>query len=85
LAGVPAAENQGVWVTGSNGITPVVITGQQLVYSNNELKTVKAIGIFQQPAIVQGQSRSFSAGTGNLVYEATFTDGTWGIYEVNLP
>jgi hypothetical protein len=27
-----------------------------------------------------GQSRSFEATKGNLVYIATFTDNTWGIF-----
>jgi hypothetical protein len=46
------------------------------------MKTIQLLQIFPQPAYVTGQSRSFDASTGNLVYQATFGDETWGIYKV---
>jgi len=80
LSGVPAVQNEGVWaLTASKGLVPVVVKGEPLAVGATT-KTVKAIGIFQLPAGVLGQSRSFDASTAGLVYQATFTDNTWGIY-----
>jgi len=58
--------------------------GQQLDF-HGTAKTVKSIQIFVQAGGAMGQSRSFEAGTGKLVYQATFDDGTWGIYQAALP
>ena len=90
LSGVPASQNTGLWaVTGSNGIQPVIITGQQLPFTSGTaaptLKTVKSISIFQQPPLASGQSRGVDTSTANLVCQATFTDATWAIYKVTFP
>ncbi|GEM_PF-6338325 len=83
LSGVPAVQNQGVWIVGSNGIpTPIVRKGDMLNFQGT-LKKVKKIGIFELAPSVTGQTRSFDAVIGNLVFRATFTDGTIGIYKID--
>jgi hypothetical protein len=84
LSGVPASRNSGVWASTPGGIIPILVTGQQLDF-HGTAKTVKSIQIFEQAGGAMGQSRSFEAGTGKLVYQATFDDGTWGIYQAALP
>ncbi|GEM_PF-3890831 len=84
LSGVPATGNVGVWAKRTSGIMRVVITGDQLDV-HGTLKTVKKFAIFQLAPMVMGQSRSFTASTGEIVFQATFTDGTWGIYTATLP
>ena len=84
ISGVPASRNSGVWASTPGGIIPILITGQQLDF-HGRAKTVKSIQIFEQAGGAMGQSRSFDAGTGKLVYQATFDDGTWGIYQAALP
>jgi hypothetical protein len=85
LTGVPASQNQGIWAAMPDGsLTPVVEKGNLLDFHGTN-KTVKSIGIFQQASNFLGQSRSFDTDAGILVYEATFTDQTWGIYQVLLP
>jgi sugar lactone lactonase YvrE len=84
LSGVPASRNSGVWASTPGGIIPILVTGQQLDF-HGTAKTVKSIQIFEQASGAMGQSRSFDASTGKLVYQATFNDGTWGIYQAALP
>jgi hypothetical protein len=82
LASVPSGMNTGIFaVAGDGSITLVSRTGT-LMPVRSVMKTIKSLQIFQQAPFVLGQSRSFDASTANLVYQATFTDGTWGIYEV---
>jgi len=76
LSGVPAVQNTGVWAVAPDGtLTMVVKTGATL-----DTKTVKSITIFPLAQGAIGQSRSFDTSTGKIVYQANFTDGSWGIY-----
>jgi hypothetical protein len=84
LSGAPASSNSGVWASTPGGIIPILVTGQQLDF-HGTAKTVKSIQIFEQAEAAMGQTRSFDASTGKLVYQATFNDGTWGIYQAALP
>jgi probable HAF family extracellular repeat protein len=71
----------GVWVaTENNGILPLVFTGQILKF-HGETKTVSAIKVFEQPKTSLGITRAFDPATSNTVFQVTFTDHTWGIYE----
>jgi len=82
LTGVPPGQNIGIFAVQSDGsITLVQRTGVLLPVHALE-KTVASLQIFQTPPYVTGQSRSFDASTANIVYQATFTDGTWAIYEL---
>jgi probable HAF family extracellular repeat protein len=84
LSGVPASRNSGVWKATPTGIIPLIQTGQQLDW-HGVTKTVKTIGVFQVAPVIMGESRSYDRTKGNLVYRATFTDGTWGIYQLVFP
>jgi len=76
LGGVPAVQNTGIWAVAPDGtLTMVVKTGATL-----DNKTVKSIIVFPLAQGAIGQSRSFDASTGKIVYQANFTDGSWGIY-----
>jgi hypothetical protein len=66
-------------------VVRVVAKGDSLPFRGGAQKTVKTIGVFQQPAKAVGQSRSFDPSTGAIVYQATFTDGNWGIYRATFP
>jgi hypothetical protein len=84
LSGEPPSRNEGVWALWNGELTRVVGKGDSLDL-RAPAKTVKSVVIFQLVPTALGQSRSFDATTGNLVFEATFTDGTWGIYEATAP
>jgi hypothetical protein len=84
LSGVPSSQNNGVWALWNGELTRVVGKGSMLELHAPE-KTVKSFGIFLLVPTALGQSRSFDPTTGNLVFQATFTDGTWGIYEATPP
>jgi probable HAF family extracellular repeat protein len=84
LSGQPATKNQGVWAVTNGKLSSVVREGDMLDV-NGTSKKVSKLGIFQITPMAMGQSRSFDASTANLVYQATFTDGTWGIYKAAFP
>jgi hypothetical protein len=48
-------------------------------------KTIKTLSFLPAIAGVSGQTRGFSQTTGDLVYSATFTDGSAGIFKVVFP
>jgi hypothetical protein len=85
LVDVPRKDDRGIWAMEDNGsLVKVVRTGDLLEFHGVE-KEVKSLAVFLYAAHETGQSRSFDASTANLVYQATFTDGNWGIYEVTFP
>jgi hypothetical protein len=71
-------------MTDMGALECIVRTGATVSFRGTP-KKIKALGVFQVAPHVAGQSRSFDASTGNLVYQAYFTDGSWGIYEVFFP
>jgi hypothetical protein len=82
LRGVPGKANTGVWALAPNGTLELIVkTGDPLDF-NGTPKLVKSIGIFQLAPAALGQSRSFEASTADVVFQANFADGTWGIYRV---
>jgi len=85
LSGVPAARNRGVWAFAPNGKLGCVVREGDALTVDGTLKTVKKLGIFQLAPGVMGQSRSFDASTGSLVYSAAFTDGSSAILKLTFP
>jgi len=81
LSGVPASQAKGLWAA-SKGVPSLILETGASLQVHTVTKTVRSFNIFQIPPLVMGQSRSFEATKGNLVYIATFTDGTWGIFSV---
>ena len=82
LGNVPSGMNSGIYAVGSDGAITLVNRTGALIPVRAVMKTIKSLQIFQQPAEVVGQSRSFDASTATLIYQASFTDNTWAIYEV---
>jgi hypothetical protein len=85
----PPTMSQSVWatVTPAFGEEPddlvATVGGAYLAetqFFRGTPKPIMAIRIFQGVPTALGQSRSFDATTGYLVYKATFADGSWGIY-----
>lgn len=75
--GVTAANNIGIWaVDGSNHLQLIVRTGEVV-----NGKTVLSLTFMAPAAPVVGQSRNFSAGTGEICFQAAFTDRTTGIFD----
>jgi hypothetical protein len=85
VSGVPATQNQGVWALLPTGKLELVVRTGDLFDLRGAAKTIRTLAIFQVAPGVMGQSRSFDASTARLVYKATFTDGTWGVYSVSTP
>ena len=77
--GVTAASNTGIWaVDGSNNLHLIVRTGQVI-----NGKTVTALSFMSALAPVSGQSRSFSSGSGEVTFLATFNDHTTAIFDAS--
>ncbi len=82
LTGVPPGENKGIFAVGADGSINLIQRTGVLLPVHALFKQVTSLQIFATPPYVAGQSRSFDASTGNLAYQANFSDGTWAIYEV---
>ncbi len=80
-AGVTAASQTGIWATDSSGVLQLVVRTGDILNG----KTVTALTFLPAVAPVAGQGRSFSPGTGDLTYLATFSDRTTGICSVIFP
>jgi hypothetical protein len=77
--GVASANNQALCVIAANGQAALIARKGDALGS----ETVSSLSIFSSSAGTGGQTRSFNS-LGDLVYKASFTDGTQGIYEVAL-
>jgi hypothetical protein len=74
-AGVRSTNNIGIWaVSILDGQTRLIARTGFADPSTN--KMIKTLTIFPVVPIVTGQSRSVDAIAGNIIYQATFTDGT---------
>jgi hypothetical protein len=79
--GVTKSNNTGIFaVDGSGHLQLIVRTGDVL-----DGKTVAAVAFLSPETTVNGQSRSFSQSTGDLVCTATFSDKTQAIFNVVFP
>jgi hypothetical protein len=81
--GVTSASDMAIFAVDTGGTlqliaregTPHAVTG----------KAIKTLSFLPAIAGVSGQTRGFSQSTGDLVYSATFTDGSAGIFKVVFP
>ena len=80
-AGVASTTNQGIWAVDTNGNLQLIVREGDTING----KTVTALKFLPSLLYVGGQSRSFAQGTGDLVYEATFSDKSSGIFSVTFP
>jgi hypothetical protein len=85
-AGVTTANNLGIWAVDNSGALQLIVrTGDILNVGEDGTpiyKTVTGISFLPALATVGGQSRSFAQGNGDLVYLATFSDGSTAILNV---
>jgi kumamolisin len=80
-AGVTAANQTGIWAVDTSGNLQLIVrTGDFL-----NGKTITALSFMPVVSYAGGQTRNFNQGTGDLVYEATFSDKSNGIFEVIFP
>jgi len=80
-ARVTSANDTGIWAVDTTGNLQLIVRkgdvrNGQIISSLSFLPILSHVG---------GQSRNFTQGTGDLVYEATFTDKTSAIFEVTFP
>jgi hypothetical protein len=81
--GVTGSNNQGVWVVDASGQShPIAGKGLPLTTTSGTTSEVTALSIFAAPTGVRGQTRSFNA-QGELLFAATFADGSQGIFSVS--
>jgi hypothetical protein len=79
--GVTSANNTGIFAEDDTGTLQLIVrTGDVLTG-----KTVTALAFLPQETLVNGQARSFSPSTGDLVYNATFSDKSQAIFNVVFP
>jgi sugar lactone lactonase YvrE len=83
--GVTAANNTGIFAEDDTGAVQLIVrTGDVLIG-----KTITALSFLPTEsggnALAAGQTRSFSAATGDLVYNATFSDKSQAIFNVVYP
>ena len=80
-ANVTSANNTGVWAVDTSGDLQLIVrTGDIL-----DGKVITALSFLPGPLYVNGNSRSFTQGTGDLVYLATFSDKSTAIFNVQFP
>jgi len=80
-AGVTAANKTGIWAVDNNG-------NLQLIARTGDIfngETITALTFMPVVPYVGGQSRNFDLGTGDLVYQATFSNHEGAILEVVFP
>ena len=78
---VDLTNKTGIWAVDTFGMLQLVArTGETL-----DGKVITKLSFLPVAAGVSGQSRSFSQDTGDLIYKATFADGSSGIYKVIFP
>jgi hypothetical protein len=84
IGGVVSTNSTGIWAVGTNGLlTQVIRTGNGLTV-NGSAKVISGLAIFNAPAASTGQTRHFN-NPGDLIYKATFTDGSSGFVETVFP
>jgi sugar lactone lactonase YvrE len=83
--GVTAANNTAIFCVDNNGTLQLVVRTGDVIGG----KTITALAFLPAEtttnALVAGQERSFSASTGDLVYNATFSDKSTAIFNVVFP
>jgi len=79
LSGVPSSANTGVWqATSGQILASIIVTGQNLEV-HGVTKTVKSFSIFPVVPYCGDQSR-FDPASRRVVFQVTFTDKTWAIF-----
>ena len=77
---VKTSSDLGIWAVDSTGALQLVVRTGDVING----KTVTGLSFLPAMSFVGGQSRSFSQANGNLVYIATFSDGSSAIMTVSF-
>jgi hypothetical protein len=85
LSGVPTSQNHGLWAVARDGSFQRLVQTGQTVNVQESQKKIKNFRTFQTVPYFSGQTRSFDAGSGNLAFHISFSDGSWGIFQVAIP
>ena len=80
-AGVSAANDLGIWAVDTTGTLQLVVRTGDVVGG----KKITGLAFLPAMTYVTGQTRSFDQVSGDVVYLATFSDGSTGIVTVTLP
>jgi cyclophilin family peptidyl-prolyl cis-trans isomerase len=84
--GITPANNTGIWAVDTTGTLQLIVrTGDLLPDRAGAFKTVASLAFLPNETVVNGQTRSFDPTSGDLVFLATFSDKTTGIYAVSFP
>ena len=85
-AGVNATNNIGIWAVDGSGALQLIARTGDIINVGTDLapvyKTVKTLAFLPAPLYVNGTGRSLDQATGDLVYQATFTDSSTAILNV---
>lgn len=83
--GVTAANNRGIWATDSGGILQLIArTGDLFQVAPGDLRAIASLGDLVPGGGEHGRGSCFNA-RGELIFRATFTDGTSGVFIASLP
>ena len=82
--GVTAFNNQGIWAVDTSGTLKQIIRKGDALTVNGKAKTILALAIFNTPTASTGQTRHFNT-PGDLMYKATFTDGSISVVQSVFP
>jgi hypothetical protein len=83
-AGVTGANNQGVWAGTSASELRLILRKGNKIPVNNVLKTITALSVLTSSPVTAAQAGGLNS-LGNLIYKATFQDGSEGILTVTFP
>ena len=84
LNGAAAGTSEGLWAQRADGSIRILARTGDIINVDGWPKRVKALKIFESPAVVGGQSRNFASGGRYIAFWAQFGDGSWGILEASL-
>ena len=81
---VAPGDNEGIWVANPWGSLQLIVRKGGGLMVDGVAKKITALQILSQSTDTQAQTRSFNA-SNLLVYRAFFSDGTQGVFQVQLP
>jgi len=73
---------KGIWAVDTAGTLQLIANEGALIGG----KVIREL-TFLSPSsgVVGGQTRGYAQSTGDILYKASFTDGSWGVYKVVFP
>lgn len=81
--GTTAANNLGIWAVDTAGDLRLIVRKGDVHPETGSVIT--GLSFLPAAPLAVGQTRSFDASTGDLIYVATFADGTQGVFKVVFP